>query len=321
MKRRAFVVSMAGVALSPNRTRAQPSKGPTIAIIGTSETAWRRQTASFEHRLAELGWMPGRTIEIDYRWTEGDGQKIRAAAEAVVANKVAMIVAAANAVATTRKVTASIPIVFPLAIDPVGAGFVDTLAKPGGNVTGLSMQAADLSGKRVELLRRALPGLKRLGVLANLSNPGVVRELTECQAAARAFGIEPVAFDIRRADDLDAALAAPKALDALYVVVDGLLNDNTARLADLALRARLPTMFGLPDQLVFGGLMAYGPNSAALFRRAAEYVDKILRGAKPGDLPVEQPSTFELQINLKTARALGLSLPPELLAQADNVIE
>ncbi|MBV8392423.1 MAG: ABC transporter substrate-binding protein [Alphaproteobacteria bacterium] len=299
----------------------QQAKAPTIGVIGTSSGAWYGQTDSFEKRLAELGWAPGRTISIDYRWTDGNEDKVRAAAEQLVAQHVDVIVAAGNAVLATKRATTTIPIVFPLAIDPVGAGFVDNLARPGGNVTGLSMQAADLAGKRVEFLRRAIPSLHRLGILANLANVGVVKELTECEAAARALGLEPVSLDIRQPDDIEKAFAAPPAVDALYVVVDGLLNANTARIAELALRARLPIMLGLPEQLAVGGLIGYGPNSAALFRRAAEYVDKILRGAKPSGLPVEQPSKFELVINLKTAKALGLSLAPDLLAQANEVIE
>lgn len=300
----------------------QPGRTPTIGFIGTtSPQAWRQQVAAFEQRLAELGWVPGRTIGIEYIWTEGREDKARDAATALVARKVDIIVAGGNAVAVTKRITDTIPIVFPVAIDPVGMGLVDNLAHPGGNVSGLSMQGTDLAGKRVELLRRVVPGRKRLAVMANLDYAAANREASECQVAARTLGLEPVEIAIRRAEDIDAAFAAPLAVDAVYAVGDALVYNNIGRIADLALKARLPTMIGGPEQLALGGLMAYGPNVGALFRRSADYVDKILRGAKAGDLPVEQPSKFEFAINLKTARALGLTVPPDLLAIADEVIE
>jgi putative tryptophan/tyrosine transport system substrate-binding protein len=245
----------------------------------------------------------------------------REAAEALVARKVDIIVAGGNAVAATKRVTTTIPIVFPVAIDPVGAGFVDNLARPGGNVTGLSLQGTDLAGKRVELLRRLVPGLRRLAIMANLDYPASAKELTVSEAAARALGLEPIALGIRRAEDIEQSFAGLPAVEALNIVSDALVNNNVGRITDLALKAQLPTMLGIPDELIFGGLMAYGPSVGALFRRAAEMVDKILRGAKPGDIPVEQPSKFEFVINLKTAKALGLTVSSDLLAFADEVIE
>jgi putative ABC transport system substrate-binding protein len=322
MRRRNTLSLIGSACLWPLATRSQPSTVRQIGFIGTtSSTAWRQQVAAFDQRLRELGWAPGRTIAIDYRWTEGREDKAREAAEALVARKVELIVVGGNAVAATKRVTTSIPIVFPVAIDPVGAGFVENLARPGGNVTGLSLQGTDLAGKRVELLRKAIPALHRLAVMGNLDYAAATKEMTECQAAARALGLEPVALPIKRAEDIEAAFAARRGAEALYVVTDALVNNNVGRIAELALKARLPTMLGAPDELIFGGLMAYGPKLVALFRRAAEYVDKILRGTKPGDLPVEQPSRFELVINLKTAKALGLAIPADLLASADEVIE
>jgi len=320
MRRRSVIWVIVGLLSLPFRLRAQPAKGPIIGFIGTtSPVAWRGPVASFEERLSELGWVPGRTITIDYHWTEGREDKAREAAEALVARKVDIIVAGGNAVAAAKRATSTIPIVFPVANDPVGAGFVDNLARPGGNVTGLSLQATDLAGKRVELLRRAVPGLKRLAIMANLNYPASAKELAECEEATRALGLEPVAVGIRQVEDIEPAFAGLSAVEALYVASDALVTNNIPRIAGLALRMHLPTMLGYADEL--NGLMGYGPNTSALFRRAAEYVDRILRGAEPGDIPVEQPSKFELVINLRTAKTLGLTVPPDLLAFADKVIE
>jgi putative tryptophan/tyrosine transport system substrate-binding protein len=306
--RRGVLAGAGGLLGAPAIVRAQTAL-PVIGFIGTTSPAvWRKPVASFEQRLSELSWAPGRTITIDYRWTEGREDKAREAAEALVARKVDVIVAGGNAVPAAKRATTTIPIVFPVAIDPVGGGLVDNLARPGGNVTGLSLQGTDLAGKRLELLRRIVSGLRRLAIMANPDYPASAKELAEAEAAARALGLETVALRILRAEDIEPALAGRPAVDALYVVGDAIVTGNINRVCDLALKANLPTVLSSADQLAFGGLMGYGPNTAALFRRAAEYVDKILRGAKPGDLPVEQPTKFELGINLKTARSLGLGL-------------
>ena len=221
-----------------------------------------------------------------------------------------------------KQATAVIPIVFAAASDPVGTGLVASLARPGGNVTGLSNQISDTGGKKLELLREAVPDLRRLAIIANVGNPASVLDMGEAQATARALGLEVTTSEIRRAEDISPAFDALKGrADALYVCVDPLVNTHRIRVNTLALAARLPTMHGLREYVEAGGLMSYGPNLPDLLRRAADYVDKILRGAKPGDIPVEQPTKFDLIINLTTAKALGLTIPPTLLAHADEVIE
>jgi putative ABC transport system substrate-binding protein len=206
--------------------------------------------------------------------------------------------------------------------NPIGSGLVASLAQPGGNVTGLSTQAADLAGKRLEFLREVIPGPGRLAIMGNVANPSVVLEMGELKAAARALGLEIAALEIQKTQDIVPAFEALKGrADALYVVVDALVAANWIRINTLALGARLPTMSGGQGYVEMGGLISYGPNGPALFRRAADYVDKILRGAKPGDLPIEQPTKFDLVMNLVTARALGLTIPESLLARADEVIE
>src|SRR5262249_47486800 len=206
--------------------------------------------------------------------------------------------------------------------DPVGTGLVASLARPGGNVTGLSNQMADTAAKRLELVREVVPGLRRLAILGNVGNPGAVLDTREAQAAARAFALEVVTLEIRRAEDIGPAFEGAKGrADALYVAADPLANSNRVRINTLALAARLPTMQGVREYVEAGGLMSYGPNIADGYRRAADYVDKILRGAKPGDIPVEQPTKFDLVINLTTAKALGLTIPESFLLRVDEVIE
>ena len=218
--------------------------------------------------------------------------------------------------------TSDIPIVFALAADPVGSGLVASLARPGGNVTGLSLQQTDAGGKRLELLREVVPGLRRLALMGNVSYRGSMLEMSEVQETAHTLGLEITRSEIRRAEDIAAAVEALKGrADALYVVGDSLVAANQIRINTLALGARLPTMHIAKEYVEAGGLMSYGPNFPDLFRRAAEFVDKILHGAKPGDIPVEQPTKFDLIVNLTTAKALHLDIPPTLLAIADEVIE
>jgi len=220
------------------------------------------------------------------------------------------------------RATSSIPIVFVAVGDPIANGLVKSLARPGGNVTGLSNLTRDLAGKRVEILREAIPGLRRLAILANVANMSVVLEMRDAQAAARTLGYEVITMEIRQAEDIAPAFETlGDRADALYIVIDGLVFTNRATINALALNARLPTMHGGRESVAAGGLTSYGPNFPELFRRAADYIDKILRGAKPADIPVEQPAKFDLVINLKTAKALGLTVPPPMLARADDVIE
>ena len=325
MRRREFITLLGGAAAWPLAARAQqPTKLPTIGFLGPlASSAMSQWTAAFVQRLRELGWIEGRTVEIEYRWGEGRSERFPEIVAEFVRLKVSVIVTGGTAaVIAAKQATSIIPIVFGSVADPVGTGLVASLARPGGNVTGLSNQSADLPGKRLELLREVIPGLRRLAIMVNISNPSNVLEMSEGQAAARTLGLGVVKLEIRRAEDIVPALDSLKGdADALYVVTDALVNTNRVRINTLALGARLPTMLGEKGYVESGGLMSYGPNFPDLYRRAADYVDKILRGAKPGDLPVEQPTKFELMINLTTAKALGLTIPESFLLRADEVIE
>jgi putative tryptophan/tyrosine transport system substrate-binding protein len=273
-------------------------------------------------RLRELGWTEGRTVAIEYRWGEGRNERFAELAAEFVRLKVDVIVTAGSASAiAVKQATSVIPIVVSMG-DPVGTGLIGSLARPGGNVTGLSTLATDVAGKRLELLREVVPRLSRVAVITNAGNPQTVLEMHEVQASARTLGLEVITPEIRRAEDIAPAFEALEGrAHALLVVFDALVSTNRIRIGTLALGARLPTMHGNRDNVEVGGLMSYGPNLPDLWRRAGDYVDKILRGAKPADIPVEQPTKFELVVNLITARALRLAVPPSLLARADEVIE
>lgn len=322
--RRQFVSALGGAAAWPLAARAQQpaSKLPTIGFLGADAAAFSPWTAAFVARMRELGWIEGRTIAIEYRWSEGRPERYAEIAAEFVHLKVDVIVTVGSAVPTVKQATSVIPIVFAVGIDPVGSGLVASLSHPGGNVTGLSIQATDLAGKRLELLREIVPQLRRLAIMFDVGNPQPVLEMGETQAAARTLGLEVAPLVIQRADDIAPAFAALKPqADALYVAVDQLVVANLTRILTLALGARLPTIFSTRDFVKAGALMSYGPNYSDLFRHSADYVDKILRGTKPGDIPVEQPTKFELVINLTTAKALGLTIPESFLARADEVIE
>ena len=324
MRRRDFVTVLGCAAMAwPAATRAQQAgRLPTIGFLGADASAFSLWTAAFVARLRELGWIENRNIAIEYRWSEGRTERYAEIAAEFVRSKVDVIVTVGSAVPTVVQVTTAIPIVFAVAIDPVGSGLVASLAKPGGNVTGLSLQAAHLAGKRIELLREVVPRLRRLAIIFNAGNAQPVLEMRETEAAARSLDIEIVPLEIRRVEDFGPAFRALGAnADALYVAIDQLMVANLMRILTLALGARLPTAFSTRDFVRGGGFMSYGPSYIERFQRAADYVDKILRGAKPGDIPVEQPTKFELVINLITAQALGLEVPPTLLALADEVIE
>jgi putative tryptophan/tyrosine transport system substrate-binding protein len=323
--RRTFITLLGGAAAAwPLVARAQQAgKLPTIGFLGTAaSSAWGPWTAVFVQRLHELGWIEGRTVAIQYRWAEGRAERLAEIAAEFVRLKVDVIVTGGNAAVAAKQASSVIPIVFALMDDPVGMGLVASLARPGGNVTGLSMQSTDLAGKRLALLREVVPGLRRLAIMANVEYPAAVQEMGEIQAAAGTLGLDVPTFEIRRAEDIAPAFEALKGrAEALYVVGDALVFTHRVRINTLALAARLPTIFFLREYVEAGGLMSYGPNFPDLFRRAADYVDKILRGAKPGDIPVEQPTKFDLIINLTTAKALGLSIPESFLVRADEVIE
>jgi putative ABC transport system substrate-binding protein len=295
---------------------------PTIGFLGDSATTWSPWTAVFAERLRELGWIEGRTVTIEYRWSEARTERIAEIAAEFVRQKIDVIVTYGAAVTTLKQATTSIPIVFAIAVDPVGIGLVASLSRPAGNVTGLSLQQTDTASKRLELLREVVPHLRRLAIMFDVRYPASMSELGEVQAVSRTFGLEVAPHEIRRGEDIRLVFEALKGqADALYVVENALISANRTEIIALALKARLPTTFLGGHMAKAGGLMSYGPNMPALFRRAADYVDKILKGAKPSDLPVEQPTKFDLVINLKTAKALGLNIPPGVLAIADEVIE
>jgi len=324
MRRRDFIALVGAAAVSPIGARAQPArKLPTIGfLVTTTPAAAGPWIAAFEQRLRELDWTKGRSITIEYRWAEGHPERYPEFAAEFVRLKVDVIVTTVPAVPALKQATSVIPIVFALATDPVGGGLVAGLARPGGNVTGLSMQATDLAGKRVELLREVVPRLKRLAVLGNVTIPQVVLEMREVEAASPKLNIQVIPLEIRQADDIAPAFAALKdRAEALYVCAEPLSVMNREQINARALSARLPTMYGIREGVEAGGLISYGTSFADQFRHAADLVDKILRGTKPGDIPVEQPTKFELIVNLTTAKALGLTIPQTLLATADEVIE
>lgn len=325
VRRRKFIALIVGAATWPITTHAQrPAQVPKIGFLGpsTAATAGDR-VAAFEQRLSELGWMPDRTVIVRYEWADGIAGKFKEIAADFVRQRVDVIVTWGTATAlAVKQTTSAIPVVFTIVSDPVGTGLVTSLARPGGNVTGLSTEQADIAGKRVEIIRELLPNLNRLAILANARNPGTQREMHEAEDAARNVSLQTIDLQVREVDDLRPVIeTARQKAQALFVASDAFLGDNRVLINQLALDARLPTVYGFRGPVQANGLISYGPNYTDLFRRAADYVDKILRGATPADLPVEQPTKFELIINLKTAKVLGIAVPASLLARADEVIE
>jgi putative ABC transport system substrate-binding protein len=329
MNRRDLMMLIGGAAAWPVGTRAQQlSKLPTVGFLGGDALNWAPWTDAFAQRMRELGWTENRTVAVEYRWVEGRPERYAEMAPDFVRLKADVIVTTDRGALSIRDTTAAIPIVFVLAPDPVRQGLVESLARPGRNITGIAAEASDaagkrvLNGKRIELLREIVPRLRRLGVLLNVTNPDADRMIEEAHEGAKEVGIEATTFPIHRAEDIAAAFEALKGqVDALFVVQDAVLTANRMRLIAFSLAARLPTVFRSREFVQAGGLMSYGPNFPALFRRAAEYVDKILRGTKPGDISVEQPTRFDLVVNLTTAKAIGLTVPQSLLARADEIIE
>jgi putative ABC transport system substrate-binding protein len=313
---------LGGAAAWPLAARAQQAgKLRTVGLLApgtvSSHGPW---FAELVRRLNELGWIENRNIAFDYRWGEGRIERYGEIAAELVRSKVDVIVTTAPAFPAAQRATSVIPIVFALSGDPVATGFIASLARPGGNATGLSMLSPDTAGKRLELLREIVPGIRRLAVMVNLGFPDAMQEANEAQTAARALGIDVVKLEIRGASDIASSFDSLKA-DALYVTGDPLFNTNRIRINTFALSARLPTVYPFRELVEAGGLMSYGVNIPDLFRRASGYVDRILRGAKPADLPVEQPTKFDLIVNLSTAKALGLTIPESFLLRADEVIE
>ena len=324
MKRRDFIRIACGfVGGWPLAAYAQqPEKQQLIGILGSDATVWRPWTAAFIAHLRELGWAEGDTIAIEHRWATGRSDRVSEIAAEFERRKADVIVTYGSAVPVLRQTITSIPIVFAVAFDPVRGGLVQSLAHPAGNVTGVSIQQPDLVGKRLELLRQAIPKLRRLAILADAGYAEPMLEADRVKSMAQAFGLEAARVGVWRAEDIAPAFETLRnKADALYVVSDALIAANRARIVTLALDGRLPTIMSYDDYVEAGGLMSYGPDYADLFRRAATMVDKILRGVNPGDIPVEQPTKFEFAINVKTAAALGLTIPQTLLATVDEVVK
>jgi putative tryptophan/tyrosine transport system substrate-binding protein len=325
MRRREFITLVGGAAGAawPLAVCAQQIGRPRrIGILGADATVWRPWTAAFTSRLRELGWIEGETVAIEYRWGERSSERISEAAAELLRQNVDVILSYGGAVVTLKQATTTIPIVFAIANDPVREGLVQSLARPGGNVTGMSIQTLDLVAKRIDLLRKAVPQLHRLAILADAGHAEPMLEGDQVESAAQALGLEAARLGIWRAQDVAPAIEALRnKADALYVVSDPLIAANRTRIITSALDAHLPTILSYGDYVQAGGLMSYGPDFTDLFRRAADMVDKILHGTKPSDIPVEQPTKFDFAINVKTAATLGLVIPPTLLAVADEVIE
>ena len=329
LRRREFLTLLGAAALSPlirphTAWAQQSGKIKTIGFLGTTTpTIWSANVAAFLQRLLELGWADGRNIAIEYRWAAGrDDHHAALAAELVHRNVDVIVTAGTTAVIAVKRATARVPIVFAAAGDPVRTGLVASLSHPGSNVTGLSNLQTDLGGRRLELLGEVVPGLKRVAILGNVDSPLIALEMTGVEAAAVKLGLATSRFEVRTAEAIGPAFDAIKGVaDALYVCSDPFLTTHRVRINTLAIGAKLPTMNSFREYVVAGGLLSYGPNFPDLFRRSGDFVDKILRGAKPADIPVEQPLKFDLVINNTTAKALGMTIPEAFLLRANEVIE
>jgi putative ABC transport system substrate-binding protein len=326
MRRREFILGIGGAAAAwPLAALAQQAaRTPVVGfLVPGSQASHGAWIEGFAKRLVELGWTDGRNVTVEYRWASGDNQRMAEFVAEFVQRKVDVIVSSANGVNIASQATTSIPIVFAAFNDPIASGLVKSLSRPGGNVTGLTVQPTDLASKRVDLLREIVPNMRRLAALANVAGSGFLRETEGVRAAAAALNVEAEILELRSADDIAPALARLKTLhpDGLYVLSEPLANANKAQILQMVLEERIPTIFGFREFVDAGGLMSYGANFPDLFRRAADLTDKILRGEKPAEMPVQQPVKFDLTFNLKTAKALGLKVPESFLTRADEVIE
>jgi putative tryptophan/tyrosine transport system substrate-binding protein len=324
VRRRAFVASVAAIAVVRAAGAQQPGKLPKIGLLRTQA----RQTADsaalgFRQGLRELGYVDGQNVELVFRWAEEHPGRLHELAVELVALNVDIIVTGAEqAIVAAKKATSTVPIVMGASNDPVGAGLVASLARPGGNVTGMTIVSPELSRKRLELLKKVLPRLSTVAVLHNPTFQGTALDLKATREAARMLGLTLHDIEIRQPTSLEAAVAAAgKRADAIVLLADPFFTAQRSRIVALAAQQRLPAMYYWREFVESEGLMSYGPNLFDLYRRAAAHVDKILKSAKPGDLPIEQPEKFECVINVKTARALNVTMPPSLLLRADQVIE
>jgi putative ABC transport system substrate-binding protein len=326
VKRRAFIALLSGAAVVGSLDAwAQRLQPPLIAVLeGASATTMASRWDAFRTRLRELGYVEGVNIRLEYRYADGFLDRLAALAAELVSLQPSVIVSApVPANLAVSKATRTIPIVMANGADPVGFGLVQSLSRPGGNITGLTNFAEDLASKQIDIMRELLPRLARVGALVNVDNPLHVPQWRETQAAAAKASLSLAHFDYRVPDDLERAFAhfADEKVEAVLVPPDVTFSVYRVRIAELATKARLPTIYFNRESIVAGGLLSYGPDTVELYRRAADYVDRILKGAKPGELPIERPTKIELAINLKTAKALGLTIPSTLLARADHVIE
>jgi len=325
MIRREFIALIGGAAVWPSAAfAAQPGAQPTIGFLGpTSPSVWSSFVAAFLQRMRELGWIDGYNVAIEYRWAEGHEERYHEFAADLVRRKVDVIVTGGtSAVIAAMKATSDIPIVFATAGDPVGTGLVASLAHPNGNVTGLSNQQTDLGGYRLVLLREVVPNLQRVAILGHIDSPNVKLEMDAVEAAAKKLNLETFRIEVRKAEEIIPGVQSVAGrADALYVCTDPLITMDQVRINTLAVSQRLPTINAFRQYVEAGALMSYGPNFPDLFRRAGDLVDKVLHGAKPADLPVEQPVKFDLIVNLTTAKALGLTIPESFLVRVTEVLE
>jgi putative ABC transport system substrate-binding protein len=329
MRRRDFLKALSGAAMAPlvwpNDALAQQARPSTmIGFLGaTTPTIWSANVTAFQNRLRELDWIDGRNVSIEYRWAQGRDDRYAEFASEFVQRKVDIIVTAGTtAVIALKKATSAIPIVFAAAGDPVRTGLVSSLSRPGGNVTGLSNLQTDLGGRRLSLLREIQPNVKRVAVLGNVDSPLIALEMEGVKEDGARLGLETFKLHVTKAEEIVPAIQSLKGVaDALYICSDPFLTTHRVRINTLAIAQKLPTVNAFREYVVAGGLLSYGPNFPDLFRRSADYVDKILRGAKPADIPVEQPVKFDLVINNTTAIAIGLTIPEQFLMRANEVIE
>jgi putative tryptophan/tyrosine transport system substrate-binding protein len=325
--RRELIAALGSTTMWPFMAHAQVGgRKYTIGVFtaGNEQAADPALNGGFIEALRELGWVEGKNVGFEYRYAENWLERLSGLAADLVQRKVDVIAAAGTlAPLAAKRATTAIPIVLTSAGDPVGSGLVASLARPGGNVTGMSLMASDLGAKRLELLREVLPRLSRVAVLRNAENTYSVLVFKQMEAAGRTLGIDVRSLEVRGPDDFDSAFEAARGLhpDALITVEDPLTTNFKTPIAEFTAAQQLPSLYGIREFVAAGGFMSYGANLADLIRRSAYYVDKIFRGAKPADLPVQQPTKFEMVINLKTAKALGLELPASLLARANEVIE
>ena len=325
MRRREFITLLGGVAVTwPLAANAQ-SKTPRIGFMGNSTAALEANlVGAFREGLREHGYEEGRNIVIEYRWADGKYERFPAlVAELIAANVEVIVTAGTPAALAMKKATTTVPLVMVAVGDPVGTGLVPSLARPGANLTGLSSVAPDLEGKRLQLLREVVPALSHVAMFINSLNPSHVSSMRQARAAAQTMGIKLQLHDIRKSEDLDDAFAAirKERPDAVLILADRVFLHNRERMIDFTKEQRLPNVNAYKELVEVGGLMSYGPSYEDMHKRAAIYVDKILKGAKPADLPIEQPSKFTFIVNLKAAKALGVTVPSQLLGLADELID